>query len=63
MTQEDPTSGTSVKFLATFSEPIQTISFDCSDITLTGTIATKTCNTIAEIAPFDGTTFEIDVVV
>lgn len=63
LTQQSPTSWTSVKFIATFSEPIQIGTFDCSNITLTWTVGTKTCNGITEIGPNDGTTFEIDIAV
>ena len=63
LTQQSPTSGTSVKFIAEFSEPIQWSTFDCSDITLIGTIGSETCSGITEISLNDGTTFEIEITV
>ncbi len=59
--QNDPTSWSVIKFLVTFSEPITTWDFTCSDIWLVGTVATKTCETITEISPNNGTRFEITV--
>ncbi len=61
--QDDPTSATTVKFLVTFSEAINTSTFDCSDINLIWTAGTKTCTNISEIAPNDGTTFEVTATV
>lgn len=59
--QNDPTSWSTIKFLVTLSEPIDTGTFICSDVWLVGTVATKTCETITEIHPNNGTTFEVTV--
>lgn len=61
--QTNPTTSFTEKFLITFSEPINTSTFTCSDIGLVGTAWTKTCTAIEEIAPYDWTTFEATVTV
>ena len=56
------TSTTSpVVFTAKFSAPINTSTFTASDIVLSGTATGKAVNTITQVAPNDGTTFEITV--
>ena len=56
------TSTTSpVVFTAIFSAPINSATFTASDIVLSGTATGKTVTAITEVAPNDGTTFEITV--
>lgn len=57
--QNNPTSWSMIKFLATFSEAINTWSFDCSDVHINGTAEGKTCVGITEITPNNWTRFEI----
>jgi hypothetical protein len=59
--QTDPTTSPNVKFTAVFSEAIDVSSFGFSDVILTGTATDKVINSITQITPNDGTTFEIDV--
>jgi Bacterial Ig-like domain len=59
--QLDPTSSSPVKFVATFSEPIDPIRFTASKINITGTSAGAIVTSINQITPNDGTTFEINV--
>jgi LPXTG-site transpeptidase (sortase) family protein len=61
-TQADPTNSSPVKFQAVFDEPISVTTFTDSDVTVAGT-ATAGAVTITEIAPNDGTTFEVSVAV
>jgi LPXTG-site transpeptidase (sortase) family protein len=58
--QADPTGNSPINFTATFSQPINTSTFNASDITLSGS-AGPTTAVISEIAPNDGTTFNIAV--
>ncbi|WKZ35840.1 MAG: class F sortase [Anaerolineales bacterium] len=58
--QTDPTSASPINFTAIFSEPINIASFTDSDITLDGTAGATTA-VITEIAPNNGTTFNITV--
>ncbi len=59
--QTDPTNTAPVNFTATFSRMIDIVTFTAADITLGGTApGTMTAN-ITEIAPNDGTTFNIAV--
>ncbi len=58
--QADPTNDTAINFTAVFSEAINPASFTAGDVTLGGTIG-GTSATVTEIAPFDGTTFDITV--
>jgi streptogramin lyase len=60
-TQPDPASNSMVKFTAIFSEPIDVASFDVTDVSLSGTATDKVVDSITQIAPNDGTTFEIAV--
>ncbi|MCX6740513.1 MAG: peptidoglycan-binding protein [Candidatus Parcubacteria bacterium] len=60
--QLDPSSASPVLFTAIFSEPINTGTFTNVDVAITGT-ATTGLVTITEVAPNDGTTFDISVVV
>ncbi|MGB6168579.1 MAG: lamin tail domain-containing protein, partial [Geitlerinemataceae cyanobacterium] len=58
--QIDPTSSTTIRFTATFSEPVT--GFDASDIDLSqSTTSGMLTATIAETAAMDGTTYEIAV--
>jgi hypothetical protein len=60
--QDDPTLTQPVNFTAVFSEPINVSSFTSADVSVTGTAlpATKTI-TITQIAPDDGTTFNVAI--
>ncbi|MFL5946525.1 MAG: beta strand repeat-containing protein [Gaiellaceae bacterium] len=60
--QNDPATTQPVNFTVVFSEPINTSTFINSDVTITGTAlpATKTV-TVTQIAPNDGTTFNVAV--
>lgn len=58
--QSDPTSSAPILFTATFNEPIDTATFTAADITLTSTAGTVSAN-VTEVAPNNGTTFEIQV--
>ena len=49
------------KFLFAFSEAINTGTFTCDDISLSGTAPGKQCISIDEISPNDGTSFEVTV--
>jgi hypothetical protein len=57
--QADPTPNSPVSFTAVFSEPIDTTSFNASDIVLTGTATGKSVLSITEKYPNNSTTFEI----
>jgi len=56
--QPDPTMASPILFTATFSEPV--IGFDGSGVTLGGTAGATTA-VVTEVAPNDGTTYEIAV--
>ena len=56
--QADPTNG-NVVFTVTFSNPINVSSFTRNDIVLTGTAGDKNVVSINQVAPNDGTTFEV----
>jgi hypothetical protein len=58
--QADPTSVSPVLFTVVFSKPINVSTFTNSDVTIGGT-ATGTSASVAEVAPNNGTTFEISV--
>jgi uncharacterized repeat protein (TIGR01451 family) len=57
--QSDPTSGGTINFTAVFSESVG-ISFAAGDVTLSGTAGATTA-TVTEIAPNDGTTYDVAV--
>lgn len=57
-TQNDPTASSPIHFTAKFSEP--TTDFNNSDVTISGT-ALPTNITVTEIAPNDGTTYNIAI--
>jgi streptogramin lyase len=59
--QIDPATNSPIKFTAVFSEPIDVTSFDISDVVLTGSAPNKVVNSITQIAPNNGTSFEIVV--
>ncbi len=61
-TQADPTNSSPIVFTALFNEAINTGTFTNADVTIGGTATTGTV-TVAEIAPNDGTTFSVSVVV
>jgi sugar lactone lactonase YvrE len=56
--QTDPSTNLEVKFIATFSEPIDTASFDSGDINLTGTAINSRVINLTETAPLNGTRYE-----
>jgi predicted heme/steroid binding protein len=56
--QVDPTNGSTINFTVVFSEPVT--GFVTGDVTLGGT-ANPTTGTVTEIAPTDGTTFNVAV--
>jgi CSLREA domain-containing protein len=62
--QADPVTGTSattiINFTAIFSEPVVAGSFTNSDVTISGTAGATVVN-ISEIAPFDGTHFNVAI--
>ncbi len=60
--QADPTNGSLVLFTAVFDEPINELTFTNADVFVGGTAVTGTV-TVAEVAPNDGTMFEISVAV
>lgn len=58
--QSDPTNSSPINFTAVFSEPINIATFTSADVTLGGTAGATTA-VVTEIAPNDGTTFNIAV--
>ena len=58
--QDDPTYNNPVYFTVVFSEPINTGTFTTGDLTLTGSAGVDSVS-ITEVAPNDGTTFEVAV--
>jgi predicted extracellular nuclease len=56
--QDDPTGVSPINFTAVFSEPV--VGFDSSDVTLGGTAGATTA-LVTEVAPNDGTTYNIAV--
>lgn len=58
--QNDPTPASPINFTATFSAPIDVSTFSASDVTLSGTAGADSIY-ITEIAPNDGTTFNLAV--
>jgi hypothetical protein len=56
--QADPTSGSPVRFTVIFSEAVT--GFDGADVTLGGTAGADTA-TVTEVAPNDGTTYDVAV--
>jgi hypothetical protein len=58
--QSDPTTASPIHFTAVFSEPINASTFTASDVTLGGT-AGGTTAVVTQIAPNDGTAFDIAV--
>jgi len=59
--QADPTDALPIHFTAVFSEPIDVSSFTASDVTLDGSAAGALAAAITQIAPNDGTTFDLVV--
>ncbi len=59
--QADPTNVTPIRFTAVFNEPINTATFTTADVSLSGTAPGATVASVTEIAPNDGTTFQISV--
>jgi len=49
-----------ILFDVVFSEPVDTTTFTCPDVTLSWS-ATTTCSTVTEISPNDKTTFQVSV--
>ena len=60
--QADATNGSPILFTAVFDEAIRTDTFASADVTVGGTATTGEI-TVSEIAPNDGTTFSVSVVV
>lgn len=58
--QSDPTGSAPILFTATFNEAIDTTTFSAADITFASTAGVVSAS-ITEVAPNDGTTFEIQV--
>ncbi|HEX2978829.1 MAG TPA: LamG-like jellyroll fold domain-containing protein, partial [Anaerolineaceae bacterium] len=58
--QADPASSSPIHFTAVFSEPIDLDTFTAEDVTISGTAGASAAS-IAQIAPNDGTTFDISV--
>ncbi len=58
--QADPTNALPIVFTAVFSEPIKAATFTAADVTLAAA-CTGASASISEVAPMDGTTFEISV--
>ena len=58
--QADPTNVSPINFKITFSEPIDISSFTSGDVTLDGAAGADTA-LITEVAPYDGTIFNIAV--
>jgi peptidoglycan hydrolase-like protein with peptidoglycan-binding domain len=62
LTQADPTNIYSAVFTVVFSKPIQPSTFTATDISLaSSTASTPTVTTITEVAPNNGTTFEVTI--
>lgn len=62
LSQIDPTATSPITFTALFNEPIQPATFTASDISTLGSTATGvSVNTVTEVAPMDGTTFEVSM--
>ena len=59
--QPDPTIASPIHFTAVFNEPIDLASFEGTDDVLLGGTAGATTAVVTQIAPNDGTTFEIAV--
>ena len=57
--QSDPTNTVPAVFTVVFNEAMETNSFTIEDITLSGSAAGKQVTSISEVAPNDGTTFEV----
>ncbi|MEJ5344985.1 MAG: Ig-like domain-containing protein, partial [Chloroflexus sp.] len=60
-TQTDPAISSPIRFIVIFSKPINPTTFTTSDISLGGSAPGTLTVTITEIAPNNGTTFEIVV--
>ena len=59
--QNDPTNSVPVNFTVVFNRPIDTATFTSADVTLGGTAPGTLTAVITEIAPNDGTTFNVGV--
>jgi len=59
--QSDPTVTSPIHFTTIFNEPINTSTFTASDVTLGGTVSGTLSAVVTQIAPNDGTTFDIAV--
>jgi hypothetical protein len=58
-TQVDPTSSSPIHFTVVFSEPVA--DFVAGDVTLSGTAGGATTAVVSEVAPNDGTTYDVAV--
>ena len=59
--QPDPTTRSPINFSVTFSEVIDQNSFSDDDLTISGNAGATTAHITGEIAPYDGTTFNVAV--
>lgn len=59
--QADPTTTMPAAFKVVFASAINPVTFDASDIILSGTATNKSVVAITEIAPNNGTTFQVTV--
>jgi uncharacterized delta-60 repeat protein len=59
--QVDPSTSSPVSFTAVFSEAIDLASFTASDVVISGTAPGAAIASISEIAPNNGTTFQVTV--
>uniref|UniRef100_A0A7C1FWC7 Bacterial Ig-like domain-containing protein n=1 Tax=Caldilinea aerophila TaxID=133453 RepID=A0A7C1FWC7_9CHLR len=60
--QPDPTNSAPIYFIAVFSEPISTTTFTAADVSLSGSTAPgASVVSVTQIAPNDGTTFQIAI--
>jgi predicted outer membrane repeat protein len=58
--QADPTSGLTIHFTAVFSEPVSGFGDSAGDVTLSGSAGATTA-VVTQIAPNDGTTYDVAV--
>jgi len=61
--QADPTNAFPVTYTAVFSEPINVGTFSAADIQVGGSYVAAQVDSVTEVAPNDGTTFEVSVIV
>ena len=59
--QDDPTNGAVLLFVAVFNEPIDDGTFTSDDVSVSGTIPPGAVVAVSELPPNDGTTFRVTV--